>query len=279
MKIQIVLSSFLNYDQKLLKPENMKNNKYKILVLSDLNKTTSNTLKSSVSLAKIVDTDINFLYVKKPTEVIKKENQLSAMRAINKDHLVSNKKIKDLIKPISENYNVNINHTFTIGNLKNEIDKYIDDNKPDVIILGKRKSKVINFIGDNIIQFILKKHKGIIVIVDDKNVLEPNKELQIGLFNSTKANSIFTNNIVKSTKKPLKSFKIAEDSNSLKEEVGEKTSEYIFTKGDNALKNISNFISKSKINLLFVDRKKENLINTNIKDLINILDCSLILMT
>ena len=257
----------------------MKNNKYKILVLSDLNKTTSNTLKSSVSLAKIVDTDINFLYVKKTTEVVKKENQLSAMRAINKDHLVSNKKIKDLIRPFSENYNVNINHTFTIGNLKNEIDKYIDDNKPDVIILGKRKSKVINFIGDNIIQFILKKHKGIIVIVDDKNVLEPNKELQIGLFNSTKANSVFTNNIVKSTKKPLKSFKIAEDSNSLKEEVGEKTSEYIFTKGDNALKNISNFISKSKINLLFVDRKKENLINTNIKDLINILDCSLILMT
>ena len=47
----------------------MKNNKYKILVLSDLSKTTRNTLKSSISLAKIVDADINFLYVKKPTKL------------------------------------------------------------------------------------------------------------------------------------------------------------------------------------------------------------------
>ena len=257
----------------------MKNSKYKFLVLSELNETTINTIKSSVSLAKIVDADINFLYVKKPTEVVKKENQLSAIRAIKKDYLVSNKKIRDIIRPISENYNVNINHTFAIGNLKNEIDKYIDDNKPDVIILGKRKSKVINFIGDNITQFILKKHKGIIVIVDDKNVLEPNKELHIGLFNNVKAKSKFADKIISSNQKPSRSFNITENSNALREEHDKKTGEYVFVKGDNALKNISSYLSKNKINLLFVDRKKENLINTNIKDLINILDCSLILTT
>jgi len=256
----------------------MKNNKYKILVLSDLNKTTSNTIKSGVSLAKIIGADINFLYVKKPTEVVKNENQLSAVRTINKDYLSTNKKIKDLIRHISENYNVNINHTFVIGNLKNEIGKYIDDNKPDIIILGKRKSKVINFIGDNITQFILKKHKGTIVIVDDKNVLEPNKELYIGLFNSTSANSKFTDKIINSTQKPLKSFKISENSYSLKDSLGKNTVEYVFAKGDNVIKNISNYLSKSKINLLFVDRKKENLIYTNIKDVINNLDCSLLLI-
>ncbi len=257
----------------------MKNNKCKILVLSDLNKTTSNTIKSGVSLAKIIGADINFLYVKKPTEVVKNENQLSAVRTMNKDYLSTNKKIKDLIRPISENYNININHTFTVGNLKNEIGKYIDDNKPDIVILGKRKSKVINFIGDNITQFILKKHKGIIVIVDDKNVLEPNKELHIGLFNSTSANSKFTDKIINSTQKSLKSFKISENSHSLKDNLGKNTVEYVFTKGDNVIKNISNYLSKSKINLLFVDRKKENLINTNIKDVINTLDCSLLLTT
>jgi len=255
----------------------MKNNKYKILVLSDLNETTSNTLKSCVSIAKIVDADINFLYVKKPIEIVKKESQLSAMRTINKEYISTNKKIKDLIRPISENYNVNINHTFTIGNLKNEIDKYIDDNKPDIIFLGKRKSKVINFIGDNITQFILKKHKGTIVIADDHNVLVPNKELHIGFFNKTKPNSNFAENIINATQKPLMSFKIAENSNTLKEEHHKKTGEYVFAKGDNILKNISSYLSKSKINLLFVDRKKENLINTNIKDVINTLECSLIL--
>jgi len=256
----------------------MNNNKYRILVLSDLNKTTSNTLKSSVSIAKIVDADINFLYVKEPTEVVKSENQLSAMRTINEDYLSTNKKISDLLKPISENYNVNISHTFTIGNLKNEIENYINDVKPDIIILGKRKSKVLNFIGDNIIQYIIKKHKGTIVIVDDKNVLEPNRELHIGLFNNTNANSKLVNTLINSTQKSLKSFKIAENPHPFNEELGKKTAEYVFAKGDNVIKDISNYLSKSKTNLLLVDNKKENLINTSIKDIINTIDCSLLLI-
>lgn len=61
-------------------------------------------------------------------------------------------------------------------------------------------------------------------------------------------------------------------SNSIK-----KTVEYVFPKGDNALKDNSNYLSKSKIDLLFVDRKKENLKTTNIKDVLNTLDCSILL--
>ncbi|MFT4800751.1 MAG: hypothetical protein ACI93N_000513 [Flavobacteriaceae bacterium] len=252
--------------------------KYKILVLSGLNKATSNILKSGVSLAKIVDADINLLYVKTPTEVVKNESQLSAIRTINKEYLSTNNIIKDLIKPISENYNVNINHSFTIGNLKNEISKYIDDNKPNVIILGKRKSKALKFIGDNITQFILKKHNGAIIIVNDKKTLEPNKELHIGLFNKTKANSEFTDSIIHASRNSIKSFKIAENTYSKKEEFDETTKEYVFAKADNVIKDISNYLSKSKINLLLVDRRKENLINTNIKDIINNIDCSLLLI-
>ena len=69
-------------------------NKYKMLVLSDLNETTSSTIKSSISFAKIIKADINFFYVKKPTEVIEKESQLSAMRTINKEYFSIDKKIK-----------------------------------------------------------------------------------------------------------------------------------------------------------------------------------------
>jgi nucleotide-binding universal stress UspA family protein len=254
----------------------MKINKYKILVLSDLNKSTSKTIKSSVSLAKIVDADINFFYVKKPTEVVEKESQLSAMRTLNKEYFSIDKKIKSIIGPISEKYKIKINHTFSIGNLKNEIEKHIDQIRPDIIVLGKRKSKAINFIGDNITSFILKKHKGPIVIIDDKNELEPDKELSLGLFNYSKTNDIFSENIIRSTKSPLKAFNIANNSDSLNNETplkDTKTVEYVFSEGDNVLKNISNYLLKSNINLLFVNRKQ------NIKDVINKLDCSLILTT
>jgi nucleotide-binding universal stress UspA family protein len=254
----------------------MKINKYKILILSDLNKSISKAIKGSISLAKIVDADINLFYVKKPTEVVDKESQLSAMRTINKEYFSIDKKIKSIISPMSEKYNVTINHTFSIGNLKNEIEKYIDENKPDIIVLGKRKPKKISFIGDNITSFILKKHKGPIVIIDDKNELEPNKKLSLGLFNYSKTDDDFSENIIRSTQSPLKAFNIANNSDSLNNKMflkDTKNVEYIFSEGDNVLKNISNYLLKSNVNLLFVNRKK------NIKDVINKLDCSLILTT
>ncbi len=262
----------------------MKNSKYKILVLSDLNDSINKTLISGVSLAKIVNADINFFYVKKPTEVVEKESQLSAMRTINQEYFTADRKIKDLINSIAEDYNVKINHAFTFGNIKSEIGKHIDDYKPDIIVLGKRKSKTVNFIGDNITQFILKKHKGIIMIANDKNALDPNKELSLGLFNNTKSYNSFTEEIINSTQKPLTTFSIADNSKSVNKEIllkDKKTVEYVFEKGDNVIKNISNYLSKSNINLLFVNRENGNDISVkpNIKQVINNLNCSLILTT
>ena len=231
----------------------------KILVLSDLNKSTSKTLKSSVGLAKIIAADINFFYVKKPTEVIEKESQLSAIRIINKEYFSIDKKVKDLISPISDHYNVNINYSFTIGNIKNQIERYLDENKPDIIVLGKRKTKIVNFIGDYITPFILKKHKRTFVIADDKNGLEPNKQLSLGLFNHTKAHGKLIENIINSTKQHLTPFKITENASNLKKPSSlekKKTVEYLFEKGDNVIKNISNYLSQCNVNLLFVHREK-----------------------
>jgi nucleotide-binding universal stress UspA family protein len=257
--------------------------KYKILVLTDLNKNANKTLKSCVSISKIVNADIDFLYIKKPTEVVEKENQLAAMRAINKDYLSTDKKIKDLINPISENYNVKINHTFTTGNVKTEIEKYIDQNKPDIIVLGKRKSRILNFIGDNITQIVLNKHSGTVVITDFNKVLEPNNELSIGLFNTAITSDEIIEKIIGSTEKPLTSFKIVESLTTSKEEqsLNKKTVEYAFKKGDNVIENVSNYLSKTNINLLCVNRARNISDSTKISitDMINSLDCSLILTT
>ena len=76
----------------------MKNNKYKILVLSDLKKSTSATLKTAVSLAKMIDGEIEFFHVKKPIDIVEKENQLSAIRTINENHTLIRKKIEKLLR-------------------------------------------------------------------------------------------------------------------------------------------------------------------------------------
>ena len=132
--------------------------KYKILVLSDLKSTNGYILRSTISLANMINGDIHFLYVKKPTEIVEKDNQLSANRIINQMHSETDKKIKKLIDPISKEYDVNINYKYTFGNVKNEIENYIMDYQPDIIVLGKRKSNALNLVGDNITNFILNKY-------------------------------------------------------------------------------------------------------------------------
>ena len=64
--------------------------------------------------------------------------------------------------------------------------------------------------GDNILELVLKEHKGTVMIASDKITLEASSELSLGLLNESK--SISTNNyrnaIVSFAKKPLISFQV-----------------------------------------------------------------------
>jgi len=267
----------------------MKNKRYKILVLSDLGKSSSATLKSSVSLAKMIDADIKFFNVMKPIEIVEKDNQLSAMRTINGEYRLTEKKIKNIINTVVKDHpGLDINYAFAFGNLKNEIEDCIMEYKPDVIVLGKRKSKPIKFMGDNIMQFVMDKHDGAIMVVDSKNTLNPNEELVLGLFNGVDHTSKleFGDNLIKRSKKPLKMFKIVQNSDAyeLTDIAGNnKAVEYVFEHNDNILKSLSNYLSKNNINLLCMDRITKNIddisspVKQEIKDIVRSLNISLLL--
>ena len=266
----------------------MKNNKYKILVLSDLKNSTNTLLKSTVSLAKIINGEIVLFHVKKPTEIVERESQLSAFRTINGEHYSIDKKIQNLINPISKDYGINIKYKFAFGHIKNEINNHIEAYKPDIIVLGKRKSKPLNFIGDNMASFVLKKHEGVIMIAASENALEPNKDISLGFLNNMEDafRMEFSDALMGHAQKPLKSFKIVNKSNTLKEvqvPTDKKTVEYVFEQGDNTIATLSNYLSKNNINLLCVDRANENtdnkgnLVKSDIKDVISKLNVSLLL--
>ncbi|GAA3593783.1 universal stress protein [Flavivirga amylovorans] len=250
--------------------------KYKILVLSDLKKSTNATLKSTVSLAKMINGDIEFFHVKKPSDIVEKESQLSAMRTINKEHFAIEKEIQTLITSISKDYGVNINYSFTYGNVKDEMRKYIKLNKPDIIVLGKRKPKPLNFISYGITNFILKEHNGVIMLADNDNILEPNNDISLGVLNGVEEsfNLEFIEDLMNHSQKPLKSFKIVKgDSNTNSKadtDISKKMVEYVFETSDNIIDNLSNYVSKNNINLLCVNREKKNTVkneNTSASDI------------
>lgn len=264
----------------------MENDKYKILVLSDLKRNSSTTLKNSVSLAKMIDADLQLFHVKKHTEIVTRENQLSAMRSINEAFIKTKNKIIGLIDPVSKSYDIDIDYNFSFGNLKDEIRNSIKNVKPDIIVLGQKDTKPLKLVGDSITSFILKEFDGIVMISSPNNVLEPNEKMTLGVLNGSKKifDTKMSKNLVSHTSTPLKSFKVVDfqseskPTSTLNEE---KMVEYVFEKNANTITTLSSYLLKSKINLLCVDRNKnetKNITNTTtpLKQVVGKLDVSLL---
>ena len=262
----------------------MKNKLFKILVLSDLKKHTDSMVTSAISLSKMIGAEVDFFHVKKPTEVVATDSQLSAMRVLNEEQNKSRNKIMDMINPLIETYGINISFNYGIGHVKSEIEAYIKATKPDVIVLGKRSSKVIKLAGDHITDFILKSYEGSVMIVSNENGLIPETDLHIGLLNGKSQifNQAFTEDLMAKTCGSLKSFNLVNSINNT-EEISKtfinNTVDYVFEKNDNTIKNLSNYLEKNQVNLLLVNRADHGGIASNnsseIKNVINHVNVSL----
>lgn len=142
---------------------------------------------------------VKCLYVKKPSDVVLRDNQLSAMRSINEQYNSTDSIISKIIKPISKATDVKIKHSFSFGNVKSEIAKQIEEQQPDIIVLGKRKPKMINVIGDHITDFVLKNYKGVIMIAANDGTVKPINSLSLGVLseNEESLNFKFTEDLIK----------------------------------------------------------------------------------
>ncbi|WP_242157054.1 universal stress protein [Aestuariivivens sediminis] len=266
----------------------MKNKKFKILVLADFSKSVKAVLNNTIGLAKIIDAEIDVLYVKKPTEIVDKDNQLTAMRTINQEHFNIKKDMMNTLHPLSVDHDINIQYNLSYGNIKNEIKQYIKSSKPDIIVLGKRKQKTINLPGNNITEYVIKHFSGTIMISANDNAFESHKKPVLGLFNNSEVTSrlMFGKELIDHSAKPLKSFRIIKNSAELKHSGNaavEHVDEYVFEQNDNTIKNISNYMLKNNVNLLLLERSpkstknKTNPMITDLKKMIHNLEVSLLL--
>lgn len=236
----------------------MKRKKYKVLVLTDLKKSTRSTLKSAVSLAKLLDAELDLFHVKKPTEIVEQENQLAVRRTIIKKHKSTAKKIKELKESVSKEYDLTMRSSYSFGNLKAELEDYIKKSNPDIIVLGKRRTNPLKFSGDNVTDFVLKTFKGAILIANDRNVLEPNKPLSLGLLDDSyqSFNMELEEALLEKTQSPLKAFRFQTEPSQMETDTKGRAIEYVFEQNDNSIKNLSNYLKRSDINLAWINRRK-----------------------
>ena len=253
--------------------------KYKLVVLSDMKENLGAKLKGIANFSKMVGAHITVLHVIKPSDLVKKENQLSAMRTINDEYSSTDKKMRSIVKTFSKDKNININYLLTLGNIKEEIESYIKREKPDIVVLGKKSGSPLTFLGDNITQFVLKKHDGAILIADDDNLFEPNSNFSLGTLDDGgfNLNLEFAKDLMKHSQRPLKSFKIIKKSSPTNEKATSNPDsiEYVFERNDNTIEKLPGYLEKNNIGLLFVSRgprgvkSKTNLISSDISGIIN----------
>lgn len=247
---------------------NFLKSKYRLLVLFDQSKIAHTALRNAIDLAKVIDAGIDVFYVKSPTQVVRFENQIAAMRSIKEERSRAKKGMLKLANTISHEENIPVIFNFTFGNVINEIQKHIDKTQPDIVIIGKRKSKVVNFLGDGVTSHLLKNHVGGILISGKEDTLISGDNISIGFLDDTiKKNKCgIAEDLKKSTDKPFKLFKInnrAIDSkketsfSKQKEEVlSSNTTTFEFDKGTDISDSISSYIDKSKVGLLCVEKSK-----------------------
>lgn len=159
-----------------------KNIKQKILVLVDPNEPIEYILEYIQKLAKQFDANLECFSVRKVAELIDVENPLSAMRVLNGCSLEIDNQMKEIRSIMYDRFKTHIKTSFALGHVNHEIENKINRFKPDIIVLGKRKTRTFNFLGDNVEEFISQKYEGIVLRAsnyNDNKFLNINKSLQM----------------------------------------------------------------------------------------------------
>jgi nucleotide-binding universal stress UspA family protein len=188
-------------------------------------------------------------------------------------------KMKTLAREIAKKFNVNINTSTILGNLKDETLERIEKTNPDIIVLGKRSPKWVNFLGDGFTKFILDEFNGSVLISGKEKAMSASEIMSIGMLNTT-ADELqveIAQDLRKHTKSPIKRFSVRSSSEKNIEKTVAKTENvitYEFESGTNTMDNIASYVAKNNIGLLCMNqqsRKNSRLKNftSNIKEAIH----------
>ena len=247
---------------------NVLQSKYRILVVSDQTKTSQTVLNNAVNLAKNLNGSIELFYVKSPARVVRYDNQLSAMRELNQERVRIEKEMKAIVDEIAENERIPIIYDFTFGNVMNEVKKHIDTTQPDIVVLGKAKSKVSNLFGTDLTSYLMKDFKGTLLISSNDQTLSVSKEISLGILDDkmSKGNGDLAADLEKSSTNPVTWFKIngpktppgiGSDEQSLQGTTRPSgTTTFEFEPGANFSNSVSKYVERSGVNLLCVRRSK-----------------------
>lgn len=239
--------------------------KYKLLVLTDLSIASEKVLENAVNLSKMINGSIDLFHVLKPSNIVESENPLLAMSTIDEESYKTKNKLRALVREISKREGIKINASFSLGNLKSEVLDQIEAINPDIIVLGRQSSRLVQFFGGGFTKFILKNFDGSVLISGEENTMETTEAMSLGLLNTTTADlpEEITKDLQKRFKNPIKQFQVHSTSEkNIEKEKNVMT--YEFESGTQTIDTIAAYVAKNNIGLLCINQHPKK--NTRIQD-------------
>ncbi|MDX1470649.1 MAG: universal stress protein [Flavobacteriaceae bacterium] len=249
----------------------MKTNKNKILVLTDFNRMASATLNNTLGIAKKMDANVEMFHVKSPLEVIQTENPLLAKRSLNRAHINTQKSFEDLISSVDLGA-ISVRYSYSVGRLKKEIKKKLEEDQPDMVVLGKRLKNPLKLYRDGFTNFIIKSTNCPVMIASSQYDDATQSNLVPAFYNDSV--SIFSNfrilGKLKEGYDTVREYKIVSKTDKTINETDyedKKRIQFVFERSDNAINTLSSYLTKNNINLFFV--QWENQLNRDLRTLID----------
>jgi nucleotide-binding universal stress UspA family protein len=150
-----------------------------LLVLMDFSVASYIALKYSITIAKIVKSNIKVLHVINLESVVETGNAAVVQREIS-DKTRKNKEELISIVEIIRTEGIDASYVLFYGNTFNRVEEYIDLNQPDLIVLGKKK----RMISGVLTKYLLHSYRGSVLFVGQEVAF--NKETRISLARPSK---------------------------------------------------------------------------------------------
>lgn len=251
-------------------PSKKSSAKYRLSVLMDLSKASEATLTNAVQLAKVIDGDVEVFYIKTPADVVTRDNQLSAMREIHQDNRTSKSHIQNLVTEISRREGLPISVKMAYGNLKNGLREYIENAKPDILVLDKKRSKLMDAVS------------GVhVLITGEEHKFHSLEDITLGVFDDFNDSDFeIIQDLKKESKEPVRMFSINKTKVPQKENL-DNTISYVFSEGTNALDAIASYVVRTNTKLFCIPKAQKSRLgfqNDPTKQVVRKLDVPVLIM-
>jgi len=220
--------------------------KYRIAVLLDMSKNSAFVLTSALELAKQMDGAVEVFHVQ-PSR---------ASRQANPNYVSTQTEIEALINKMEAKEQLSISYKVEYGRVKHRVRDYLALQKPDILVLGKRRPK-LGIFGESITDFVINQTQSTNVLLlgeDDK--FHTFKNINLGFFgNELKESDLeVIMDLTRNSDKPVRHFDISQDPSQKRIYPWHKTVSYQFPEGTNAMNGLVNYVSHTRTQLLCVPK-------------------------